>query len=83
MTTSSNTPQPRVVVARSEVQTCLDQLRIVTETLTGILERPEPRPAETDEQGWPKLGWEAHDDPTYTGKTIPPVPGLHDSGDDQ
>lgn len=63
MTESSSTPPPRVAVARSEVQTCLDQLRIVTETLAGIIERPDVRPVQIDDGGWPRLGWEAHDDP--------------------
>jgi len=63
VTKSSSNPPPRVAVARSEVQTCLDQLRIVTETLAGIVQRPDVQPVATDDKGWPTLGWEAHDDP--------------------
>lgn len=63
MSTSSNTPPPRVVAARSELEQALDHLNGIRKILTGILERPEPRPVETDERGWPKLGWESHDDP--------------------
>ena len=63
MSTSSNNPPPRVVAARSELESCLDHLNGIRNILTGILERPDPRPVETDEQGWPRLGWESHDDP--------------------
>lgn len=65
MTTSSDTPTPRVVAARSELEQCLDHLNAIRKTLTGILERDEPGTASrtTDERGWPHLGWESHDDP--------------------
>lgn len=56
----------RVVAARSELEQCLDHLNAIQRTLTGILERPEPRPVETDDKGWPRLGWESHDDPEHS-----------------
>lgn len=62
MSTSSNNP-PRVVVARSELQQCVDHINAMQAIIDGILERPEPQPVQTDEGGWPRLGWEAHDDP--------------------
>lgn len=36
----------------------------------GVVELPD--------EGWTDTGT----GPGYTGKTIPPIPGLHDSGDD-
>jgi hypothetical protein len=63
VSTSSTNPPSRVVAARSELEQCLDHLNAIRKTLTGILERPDPRTVETDEKGWPILGWEAHDDP--------------------
>lgn len=51
----------RVVAARSELERCLDHLNAIRKTLTGILERPDPRPVETDDKGWPLLGGDVHD----------------------
>ncbi|MEV8372480.1 hypothetical protein AB0P21_07060 [Kribbella sp. NPDC056861] len=36
----------------------------ISAAIRRILERPEPRPVESDEKGWPKLGseQERHDD---------------------
>jgi hypothetical protein len=53
----------KVTVTRTEIQQIVDELIIIIEKLKGIIERQDTRPVETDEKGWPKLGWEAHDDP--------------------
>lgn len=73
----------KVTVTKAEMQQISDEIRAVIAKLDAILERPDTRPVEKDEGGWPRLSWESHDDPTYTGREIPPVEGLRDSGDDQ
>ena len=59
-----------VQATRAELEQVLDHLNAIRKILTGILERVE-LPANLAEGS----------DPTYTGRVIPPVEGLHDSGD--
>jgi len=53
----------KVTATRTELQQCIDHLNACIDTVRRILERPDPRPVETDDKGWPRLGWESHDDP--------------------
>lgn len=59
----SDTVPGKVVVTRSEIDSIIEMIEEVLARMQAILERPEPRPVEKDAKGWPKLGWEAHDDP--------------------
>lgn len=56
----------KVTVTRTEIQDIIDLMVIGLEKLRGILERPDTRPVESDEKGWPRLGWEQHDDPEHS-----------------
>lgn len=59
MATSSG----KVTVTRHEVDELIEVLDQIIERLKEWLGRPEPRPVDKDAQGWPRLGWESHDDP--------------------
>jgi hypothetical protein len=53
-----------------------------------VIDPPPPaQPIERESTGWPRLqpsDWQDTGTGTgYTGRVIPPVEGLHDSGDDQ
>lgn len=45
----------RVVVTRTEIGRIRALLEEAVGILDGILERPDPRPVETDKAGWPML----------------------------
>lgn len=53
----------KVTVTRAELREIVADGRALIAKLDAILERPDTRPVETDEKGWPTLGWEQHDDP--------------------
>lgn len=53
----------RVIATRTELGRILSEIDEAAGIIRRILERPEPRPVETDDKGWPAMGWEAHDDP--------------------
>lgn len=55
----------RVVVTRTEIRQLHEKATEILAIVDSILSRPEPRPVETDDRGWPELGtsWDRHDDP--------------------
>lgn len=61
-----------VQATRAELEQVLDHLNAIRKVLTGILEREVSSDVKGDI---------ATHDPTYTGRVIPPIADLHDSGD--
>ncbi|HZX05670.1 hypothetical protein [Kribbella sp.] len=45
----------RVVVTRTEMRQVLDGLNACIAIIQSVLDRPVPRPVETDAKGWPIL----------------------------
>lgn len=46
----------RVIVTRTEIRQLREHAEQMLALVDGILKRPEPKPVETNEAGWPVLG---------------------------